>query len=98
MARIIWAPSALKDLEVILEYIAKDAPLTARRFGQKLLARADQLKTHPLLGGHVVEDATRTYRELLRGNYRIIYRFEGDAVYVVAIHHAARLLDVDKLP
>jgi hypothetical protein len=37
------------------------------------------------------------FREILQGNYRIIYRVEGDVVYLVALHHAARLLDVDKL-
>lgn len=29
MARVIWAPKALADLEALLEYIARDAPVTA---------------------------------------------------------------------
>jgi len=59
------------------------------------LARTRQLRTSPLLGGYVLEDESHTYRELIHGSYRVIYRYEADgkAVYIVAIHHAARLLD-----
>jgi len=99
MAKVVWSPSALGDFKAILAYIAKDAPVAAKRFGQKLLARTRQLRTSPLLGGYVLEDESRTYRELIHGNYRVIYRCEADgkAVYIVAIHPAARLLDPEKL-
>jgi toxin ParE1/3/4 len=98
MAKIVWSPSALRDLEGILAYIAKDAPVAARRFGEKILARTRQLKTVPLLGGFVVEDSNQSYRELLHGNYRIIYRYDdGKTAYIVAVHHAAKLLDLENL-
>jgi addiction module RelE/StbE family toxin len=97
MAEVIWTPKALDDLESLLDYIAKDAPATARRFAQKLIARVDVLADHPLLGGYVAEDSSRTYREVRQGNYRMIYRSDASAVYIVAIHHAARLLNADDL-
>ena len=99
MARIVWSPSALRDFEAALAYIAKDAPIAAKRFGEKLLARTRQLKKSPLLGGHILEDETKTYRELIFGSYRIIYRCDSDGrvAYIVAVHHAARLLDPDIL-
>jgi toxin ParE1/3/4 len=97
MAKIIWSPKALADLESVLDYISRNAPATARRFGAKLLARVDSLEAHPLLGGFIAEDETHTYREILQGNYRVIYRFDGQAAYVVAVHHAACLLDLGSL-
>ena len=53
----------------------------------------------PLLGGFILEDPSHTYRELIQGNYRVIYRCDedGKVVYVVAVHHAARLLDPGQL-
>jgi plasmid stabilization system protein ParE len=33
---VTWAPKALKDMANLLAYIAKDAPGSSRRFGQKL--------------------------------------------------------------
>lgn len=97
MAQVIWTPKALDDFEDLLDYIAKDAPAAARRFAQKLVSRVELLSDHPLLGGCVAEDSTRTYREIRQGNYRILYRSDANAVYIVAIHHAAHLLDTEGL-
>lgn len=97
MARIIWAPRALRDLEDLIAYIGRDAPIRARRFAQRLVARVEVLHRQPWLGGFVREDASRTYREILQGPYSILYRTDGQTVYIVGVHHAARLLDPDDL-
>ena len=36
-------------------------------------------------------------RELILGNYRIIYRLQGELAEILTIYHGARLLDPDKL-
>jgi toxin ParE1/3/4 len=95
MARIVWTERALDDLENLLEYIARDAPITACRFAQQMLTRVEMLQDHPMLGGLVPEDETHTYREILQGSYRVIYRIKENTIYLVTIHHAARLLDFD---
>jgi plasmid stabilization system protein ParE len=56
-----------------------------------------QLKRHPQSGSYVDEDETKTYRQLIQGNYRIIYRFTAEQVVIVAVYHAARLLAADDL-
>jgi toxin ParE1/3/4 len=97
MARIIWTPKALEDLEALLTYIAKGSPIAARRFSQKIIRRVDSLSDHPFLGGFIAEDDTRTYRQIIQGNYRIIYRTDGNTVYILAVHHADRLLESENL-
>ena len=97
MALIVWAPKALDDLESLLAYIARDAPVTGRRFAQKVVTRVELLRNHPFSGSCVAEDESRRYREVRQGNYRILYRTDGKSVYVVAVHHAARLLDAGDL-
>jgi len=97
MAKIVWTPKALDDLESLLDYISKDAPAAAHRFATKMIARVESLAGHPLLGGFVAEDPDHTYREIRQGNYRVIYRTDGRMVYIVAVHHAARLLNSDDL-
>ena len=47
MARVIWAPRAFADLEALLDYIGRDAPASARRFGEKILARIESLADFP---------------------------------------------------
>jgi toxin ParE1/3/4 len=94
MGRIIWACRAADQLEALVDFIAKGSPREARRFAARVLRRIATLGTHPELGGWVIEDETRTYRELLLGNYRIIYRTEPEVIYIVAVRHSARLWDV----
>ena len=72
-------------------------PASARRFGEKILARIESLAEFPDSGSFVPEDESQTYREVFQGNYRIIFRGEQNLVVVVAIHHGARLLDADGL-
>jgi plasmid stabilization system protein ParE len=97
MARIVWSRQAVEDLEAIIEYISRDSASVARRFARKIVARAEQLKRLPLSGGFVLEDFGRKYREVLHGSYRIIFRSDSKTVYIVAIRHSARLLDVSDL-
>ena len=97
MAHIIWAPKALADFEALLDYIARDAPAAAVRFGEKLLVRVESLARFPESGSLVPEDDSQTYREFFQGQYRIIFRTENNVVYITAIHHAARLLDTTDL-
>ncbi|MCC6125668.1 MAG: type II toxin-antitoxin system RelE/ParE family toxin [Pirellulales bacterium] len=97
MARIIWSDQSLEDVKNIIAYIAKDAPLTAKRFAQRIESRVDKLSKNSFLGGYIFEAATKKYRELIQGNYRIIYRIDGQNVQIVTIYHAARLLDIGLL-
>jgi len=97
MARIVWAPKALGDLEDLVAYIARDAPVAARRFAQRVVARVDLVGRHPWSGAVVPEDASGVYREVRQGAYRILYRTDGQTVFIVGVHHAARLLDAGDL-
>jgi toxin ParE1/3/4 len=97
MARIIWTPKALDDLESLLTFIAKESQIAAKRFAQKIIKRVDLLATQPFLGSYISEDDARIYRQIIQGNYRVIYRTDGRMIYLVTIHHAARLLDSENL-
>ena len=97
MAKVVWTDTALRDFQNLLEYIESSAPMAARRLGQKMVEKIDLLEQHPLMGTLIPEDEGGHYRQVLQGNYRIIYRFDGEAVYLIAFYHAARLLDAEGL-
>ena len=97
MVKVVWASNALDDLQSLIEYIERDAPVAARRLAQRIIDRVERLAMHPYLGAYLAEDDTQTYRELYQGSYRILYRATDEKVYIVAIRHAARLLRVDDL-
>jgi hypothetical protein len=47
---------------------------------------------NPLLGGAVPEYEREDVRERLLGNYRLIYRVEGEDVVILLLRHGSRLL------
>lgn len=97
MAQVRWTPQALDDLDAICLFIARDAPQVAAVFADRAFRATDRLVDHPRLGRIVPELENETIREIILGNYRIIYRIQEDEVQVVTIHHGARLLNVGKI-
>jgi len=92
MVKIIWTEFAIEDLKLIHEYISKDSKVYADRFIEKLISRVEQLENNPHSGRLVPEFNLDTIRELIEGNYRIIYKINSDIVGIVRIHHSARQL------
>lgn len=92
MAEIRWTEQA-DDVESIVEYIARDSAHYASLFGINVLGKIERLEELPMLGRIVPETNDPEIRELLFGNYRIIYRIKHDAVQLLSIYHRSWLLD-----
>ena len=90
MVKIIWTDNALQDLEDIAEFIEKDSQHYARVTIQGLYRHTKILYDQPKLGRMVPEAGSENFRELIRGNYRIIYKLSADSVYILTIHHSSR--------
>lgn len=97
MARIVWTMRAADEYGAAIEYVAQDAPIAAKRLAQRIMQRIRSLRRFPDSGGFLPEDDSHTYRQLIEGNYRIIYRRQKDAAIVASIYHAARRLNPDDL-
>jgi toxin ParE1/3/4 len=48
MAKVIWSPSALDDIDAIAQYISIDSVHPAALFVDRLLQATDRLKVLPL--------------------------------------------------
>ena len=93
MVNVIWTEVAIEDLRLIHEYISKDSGFYADRFAEKIITRVKQLENFPKSGRVVPEFNSPIIRELIEGNYRIIYKIAGDnKIGIVRIHHVARQL------
>ena len=93
MAKVKWTNVALGDLRAIYDYVAQDSPKYADRLMDKIIERVNVLKQHPRIGRMVPEFGNDLIRELIEGNYRIIYRIESqEYIGIARVHHAARLL------
>jgi addiction module RelE/StbE family toxin len=92
MVKVVWTQFALDDLKAIHEYISKDSKVYADRFIEKVIRRVDQLEQFPQSGRVVPEFDSETLRELIEGNYRIVYKTMPDYVSIIRVHHSSKNL------
>ena len=97
MAKIRWTVGARRDLNEIVNYIGEDSPAYAINFAERIILAVDRLETFPKLGRIVPEYQDTNIRELIVGNYRVVYRIQGNHIGIAAIAHASRDL-LRKLP
>ena len=90
MAEIRWTVSAAEDLALLENWIAKDSPLNAVDFIDRLVVCAEKLTSTPLLGRVVPEFNQERLRESIFRGYRIVYSVAGDQVTVLRVVHGAR--------
>ena len=93
MGKVIWAPSALKDIDSIAEFIARDSVDQAALFVVRLFEATDRLQKFPLSGRVIPEIGDQSCREIIYGSYRIMYRFDNDGVWITGVVHGARKWD-----
>ncbi|NBC02389.1 MAG: type II toxin-antitoxin system mRNA interferase toxin, RelE/StbE family [Bacteroidetes bacterium] len=90
---VIWTNQAVQKLNKFVDYIAQDNYSTAENWALKLIERTDQLIEHPESGRIVPEYNEPTLREIIYGNYRIIYRVRENenTVYIQTVWHVRQL-------
>ncbi len=71
MAKVVWSPQAIHDLESIKSFVAHDSPHYADLLAQKLVAAVERLVGFPSSGRVVPEFGDPLIREVLWRNYRI---------------------------
>jgi plasmid stabilization system protein ParE len=90
--RIVWAASALADVEMAVRYLAKQSREAAELLRTAIFATTDLLKRFPELGAvYEIDESGRT-REIVCRPYRIFYRLGIDdrCVYVILVWHSSR--------
>ena len=89
---IRYLATAVRDLEDIFDYIAKDRPAAAVSLLDKLDHTISQLADHPDLGVVPKDDRLKRlgYRMLIIENYLVFYVTKVETVQVRRIIHGAR--------
>ncbi|MCH8486834.1 MAG: type II toxin-antitoxin system RelE/ParE family toxin [Candidatus Cyclonatronum sp.] len=91
---IIWTNQALNRLNEFVDYIARDNPEAAEKWALGIIDRTDQLAEQPESGRIVPEYNEPDLRELIAGNYRVIYRIrkEKGTIYIQTVRHVRQKL------
>jgi plasmid stabilization system protein ParE len=78
VARLKWSESAREDLRSIRRYVARDSKQVAARLAANITASVRRLRTYPASDCIVPEFDDPHYREVIVGNYRVIYRHDEE--------------------
>lgn len=92
MTRVVWTRQAVEDVEAIRGFVARDSEQYAGLLAERLVAAVGGLELFPQSGRVVPEVGDDSLREVIYGNYRLVYRLQGESVEIIAVYHAARLL------
>ena len=85
--QIIWSARATQNLNVIVEYIARDNLDAALALDEHIRNAADGLTLFPRKGWPGRVPGTREM--VVHANYVVVYATTAEAVYIVAVLHAA---------
>ena len=97
MVEVRWTPEAAGDLEAITNFIAKDSPYYARLFVIDVLEAVDRLFDFPRSGRVVPELKNPVIREIILGNYRLVYRLRKQAVEILTGYHGTKLFNSSQI-
>lgn len=90
MAQIRWTLTAAEDVRLLEEWIARDSPLSAVDFTDRLIGSVEKLADSPLLGRKVPEFNQDDLREFIFRGYRVVYSVGESFVTILRVVHGAR--------
>lgn len=92
--KVVFAASAREDFADIVRFIANDKPQAARDWANGIRISVSKLSDFPRQGRIVPEYADENIREIIKGQYRIVYKIdeEKQIIVVVAVHHSKKHL------
>jgi toxin ParE1/3/4 len=91
MVKIVWTDLSVFELKEIFDYISLDSKRYAKNQVENIKSKSQILKTMPDIGRIVPELENSEIRELIEGNYRIVYRIKTkNIVEILTVHHSSR--------
>ena len=95
--KLTWSPLAIERVSEIAEYIAQDKPSAAQRWVDKIFNSVEKLSEFPESGRVVPELNNKMFREIISGNYRIIYKHETSEILILTVRHSKQILPVEEI-
>jgi addiction module RelE/StbE family toxin len=95
--KITWSPLAAEQVRDIASYIALDKPSVAEQWIDKMFDSVEQLIDLPKSGRAVPELQINSIRELVQGNYRVIYKIQDNSISVLTVKSYRQQLRSDEI-
>ena len=93
----MWTSLAEEQAASAFAYIASDRSTAAVHWFERLVHQVESLSDLPDQGRMVPEAQRESIREVLVAPYRLIYRRDEHAVFILTLQHERRDLSVDQV-
>lgn len=94
MAEVSWTKQSIKDIDNIAQFIAKNSEKYAKIQVERFFERAKILEEYPLSGRIVPEIQNKNIREIIIGNYRMIYKIKTKTkIDILTVHVGYMLIE-----
>jgi toxin ParE1/3/4 len=96
--KVMMSDAALDDVEALEIYLAEKSPAKAKKITKAIFTRAHTLATFARRGRKIPELGDDNLRELIVGDYRVMYEIDDDAgvVEILAVLHGKRDFPLDR--
>lgn len=95
--QIVWSPLAVERISELVDYIAQDKPMAADKWIRAVFSKVEQLQSNPEIGRIVPEINEREFREIIYGNYRVIYHIGTKQISILTVRHGKQILPIDEV-
>ncbi len=90
--KIIWSPLSIERITEIAQYIAIDNRKSANKWVEEIFLSVEQLQQFPKSGRVLSELNNDVVREIIHGNYRIIYLIESIQISILTVRNIRQIL------
>ena len=83
--KIVWSPLAVSQARDIASYIALDKPSAAESWINHIFNCVERLQEFPESGRVVPEINRKNIREIVQGDYRVIYKITENTIDILVV-------------
>ena len=89
MARVVYTPAAVRDLERLVDFLLDENPSAAIETAELITDAVSMLEKHPLLGRELGGNLFELVISRGRSGYLALYSYEAavDSIVILAIRH-----------
>jgi len=95
--KLIWSPLSIQRVQEISDYIAEDSSIAANKWIDDIFEKVGIVKSNPEIGRIVPEIGLPDIRELIFGNYRIIYITSKKQISILTVRHFKQILPTEEI-
>jgi toxin ParE1/3/4 len=95
--KVQWTHVAYRRLEEIYAYIEKDSAANAAKWADRLMRKIEGIKDFPKAGRVLPELDSVSIREIVFGNYRIVYKVREETAFILTVRHFKQILPLKDL-